>query len=155
MILVTSLCWWLYDGDWFQMLVAESFCWRLFLLCWRFSQCIKSVTNILNRSPTSQTCHHHVWSQTSVTNIDVTVDHGDRFLTMRYRQYRINTADSVTNIMILQPASCKEGDNPRILFTCLMSVLTKHNYVFFYLTSIRPDALFMTLRIFSNRKRSV
>ena len=65
-MLVTSLCWWLYDGDWFQMLVAES-------LCWWFFQCIKSVTNILNRSQTSQTCHQHIWSPTSVTNIDVTV----------------------------------------------------------------------------------
>ena len=54
------------------MLVAESLCWRLFSLCWRFSQCIKSVTNILNRSPTSQTYHQHIWSPTSVTNIDVT-----------------------------------------------------------------------------------
>ena len=71
-MLVTSLCWWLYDGDWFQMLVAESLCWRLFSLCWRFSQCIKSVTNILNRSPISQTCHQHILPQTSVTNIDVT-----------------------------------------------------------------------------------
>ena len=71
-MLVISLCWWLYDGDWFEMLVAESLCWRLFSLCWWFSQCIKSVTNILNRSPTSQTCHQHIWSPTSVTNIDVT-----------------------------------------------------------------------------------
>ena len=28
------------------MLVAESLCWRLFALYWRFSKCIKSVTNI-------------------------------------------------------------------------------------------------------------
>ena len=34
-------------------------------------QCIKSVTNILNRT-TSQTCHQHIWSPTSVTNINVT-----------------------------------------------------------------------------------
>ena len=34
------------------------------LLCWRSS--------ILNRSPTSQTCHQHIRSPTSVTNIDVT-----------------------------------------------------------------------------------
>ena len=70
-MLVTSLCWWLYDGDWFQMLVAESLYWRLFSLFWWVSQCIKSVTNILNRSPTSQTCHQHIWSPTSVANIDV------------------------------------------------------------------------------------
>ena len=37
-MLMTSLCWrWLYDGDWFEMLVAESLCWRLFSLCWWFS----------------------------------------------------------------------------------------------------------------------
>ena len=55
------------------MLVAESLCWRLFSLCRWFSQCIKSVASILNRSPTSQTCHQHIWSSTSVTNIDVTI----------------------------------------------------------------------------------
>ena len=59
-MLGTSLCWWLYDGDSFEMLVAEWLCWRLFSLCWWFSQCIKSVTNILNRSLTSQTCHQHI-----------------------------------------------------------------------------------------------
>ena len=56
-----SLCWWLYDGDWFEMLVAESLSWWLFSLCCRLSQCIKSVTNIANLSPT------HL-----VSNIDVT-----------------------------------------------------------------------------------
>ena len=61
------------------MLVAESLCWRLFSLCWWFSQCIKSVTNILNRSPTSQTYHQDIWSPASVTNIDVT------FQTTHYR----------------------------------------------------------------------
>jgi len=29
--------------------------------------------NVLNRSPTSQTCHQHIWPPTSVSNIDVTV----------------------------------------------------------------------------------
>jgi len=67
-------CWWLYDGDWFQMLVAELLCWRLLTLCWWFSQCIISVTNIMNRSPTSQTCHQYIWSPTTVsTNIDETM----------------------------------------------------------------------------------
>ena len=68
-------CWWLYDGDWFQMLVAESLSWRLFSLCWWFSQCIKSVTNILSQSVTvtnisifspthlvSNICHQHRWN---------------------------------------------------------------------------------------------
>ena len=70
--LMTTLSWWPCDDDIFKMLVAESLCWRLFSLGWWFSQCIKSITNILNRSPTSQTCHQRIWSPTSVTNIDVT-----------------------------------------------------------------------------------
>ena len=44
------------------MLVAESLCWRLFSLCRWFSQCIKSVTNISNLSPThllSNIRHQH------------------------------------------------------------------------------------------------
>ena len=36
-MLVTSLCWWLYDVDWFQMLVAESLCWRLLVMLVIFS----------------------------------------------------------------------------------------------------------------------
>ena len=71
-MLVTSLCWWLYDSDWFERLVAKSLCWRLFPLCWWFFQCMKSVTNILNPSLASQTYHQHIWVPTSVTNIDVT-----------------------------------------------------------------------------------
>ena len=66
-MLVISLCWWLYDGDWFEILVAESLYWWLISLCWWFSLCIKSVTNILNRSPTSQTCHQNIWSPTSMS----------------------------------------------------------------------------------------
>ena len=61
-MLVTSLCWWLYDGDRFEMLVAESLCWRLFSLCWWFFQFIKSVTNISNLLPTylvSNIHHQH------------------------------------------------------------------------------------------------
>ena len=61
-MLVTTLCWWFYDGDRFKMLVTESLCWRLFSLCWWFFQCIKSVTNILNVSPThfvSNIRHQH------------------------------------------------------------------------------------------------
>ena len=64
-MLVTSLSWWLYDGDWFQILVAESLCWRLF-------RYVGDFLNVLNRSPTSKSYHQHIWSATSVTNIDVT-----------------------------------------------------------------------------------
>ena len=70
-------CWWhRYVGD-FMVVTdfrcwAESLCWRHFSLCWWFSQYNKSVNIILSRLPTSQTCHQHIWSPTSVTNIDVT-----------------------------------------------------------------------------------
>ena len=79
--MLVTLRWWLISdvggriimlATFFVMLVAESLCWRLFSLCWWFSQCILSVTDILNGSPTSQTCHQHIWSPTSVTNIDIT-----------------------------------------------------------------------------------
>ena len=64
-ILVTSLRWWLYDGDRFRMLVAETLCWRPF--CY-----VGDVLNVLNRLPTSQACHQHIRSPPSVTYIDVT-----------------------------------------------------------------------------------
>ena len=70
--MVTSLCWWLYEGDWFEMLVTESLCWRLF-------RYVDDFLNVLNRSPTSKTCHQHIWSQTSVTNIDLTAKNFEKF----------------------------------------------------------------------------
>ena len=42
-------------GDWYLMSVPNSRCW------WR------------DFSPTSKSCHQHIWSPTSVTNIDVTL----------------------------------------------------------------------------------
>ena len=42
-MLATSLCWWLYDGDCFEMLVAESLCWRLSQ--WIGHQHLKLITN--------------------------------------------------------------------------------------------------------------
>ena len=55
------------------LMVTDFKCWwQNFLLCCWFSQCIKSVIRILNRSPTTQTCHQHIWLPTSVTNINVT-----------------------------------------------------------------------------------
>ena len=47
-------CWWhRYVGDWFQMLVAESLCWRLF----RYSLVIFFVGDL---SPTSRIGHEHL-----------------------------------------------------------------------------------------------
>ena len=51
-------CWWqnYYVGDRTIMLATFSLCWRFY---------------VLNRSPTSQSCHRNISSPTSVTNIDV------------------------------------------------------------------------------------
>ena len=64
LMLVKTLCWWVYDGDSFKMLMEASLCWWLFL--------IEPVTGISNRSPLSQICYQPKPSPTSVSNIDVT-----------------------------------------------------------------------------------
>ena len=38
-----------------------------------FFSYVSDFLNVLNRSPTSQTCHQHIRSPTSVTDIDVTI----------------------------------------------------------------------------------
>ena len=53
--MVTNFRWW-----WHNHYVAD------------FFRYVGDFLNALNRSPTSQTCHQHIWSPTSVTNIDVT-----------------------------------------------------------------------------------
>ena len=37
-----------------------------------FFRYVCDLSNVLNRPQTSQTCHQHIWSPTSVTNINVT-----------------------------------------------------------------------------------
>ena len=71
-----QLCWWQHYVGYFIM-VTRSLCLQLFTLCWWIFQRIKSVTTILNRSSTSLTCHQHILSPTSVTNIDVTIENLD------------------------------------------------------------------------------
>ena len=44
------------------MLVTESLCWWLYSSCSWLFQCKKSITNIFNRSPRSQSCHQDDWS---------------------------------------------------------------------------------------------
>ena len=57
-LLVQSLCWWLYDVDWFQMLMAKSLPMTFFVMLLIFPMYLighqhsESVTNTLNRSPT-------------------------------------------------------------------------------------------------------
>ena len=58
-MLVTTLCWWLYDDN-FMMFVLALLCWWLFSPWWWLFQCWVLVTNSFNRSLRSQ----------SVTNIN-------------------------------------------------------------------------------------
>ena len=96
MMLITRLGWWLYDNDIFNVFIGDSdvddivmmvTLWRwtiwdagdrinmlaIFSSCWWFFKRIKSVITILNWSPTSQTWLKHIWSPTSVTNINSTL----------------------------------------------------------------------------------
>ena len=41
--------------------------------CWWQNHYVGDFINVLNRSPTSKTCHQRIWSPTSVTNIDITI----------------------------------------------------------------------------------
>ena len=66
-MMVTGLrCWWQnhYVGDLFRY--------------------VGDFLNALNRSSTSQTCHQHIWSPTSVTRIDVTYRIGPYHLKIFY-----------------------------------------------------------------------
>ena len=64
-------CWWhRYIGDF--MMVTDFRCWWQNHYVGDFFLYVGDFLNVLNRSPTPQTCHQHIWSPTSVTNIDVT-----------------------------------------------------------------------------------
>jgi len=66
-VMLVTLWWWLISDVGGRIIMLATFFVMLVIF-----QCIKSVTNILNRSPRSQTCHQQIWSPTSVTNIHVT-----------------------------------------------------------------------------------
>ena len=64
-------CWWhRYVG--YFMTVTDFKCWWQNHYIADFFHYVGDFLNVLNRSPTSQTCHQHIWSPTFVTNIDVT-----------------------------------------------------------------------------------
>ena len=54
------------------MLVTDLRCWWQNQYVSDFFRYVGDFANVFNRSPTSQTCHQHIWSLTSVTNINVT-----------------------------------------------------------------------------------
>ena len=63
--------WHRYVGDY--MMVTDLRCWwQNHYVCNFFRYVGDFLNRLLNRSSTSQTCHQHIWSPTSVTNIDVT-----------------------------------------------------------------------------------
>ena len=63
-MLVTTFCWWLNDGDRFKMLLTESLCWRLFsFFMLLIFQCIKSVTNTFRLQHPSPTSMSPIWFQ--------------------------------------------------------------------------------------------
>ena len=66
-MLVTTLCWWFYDGYRF-MLLTESLCWQIFSLCWWFFQCIKSFTNIFSNIRHQPRCHPNILLDLMILN---------------------------------------------------------------------------------------
>ena len=64
-------CWWhRYVGDF--MMVTDFRCrWQNHYVG-DFFRYVGDFLNVLNRSPTSKSYHQHIWSSTSVSNIDVT-----------------------------------------------------------------------------------
>ena len=97
-MLVTMLYWWLHDGDKLKMSMIKS-----------WLSMLKSVTNISNRSLTSTMSQHtivtNIWSQTSVTNINMTSERDrlrilDRiwFSSLQFRQDIIDCAKDLVTI---------------------------------------------------------
>ena len=64
--MLVTLWWWLITDVDDKIIMLVTF----FVMLVIFSMYL--IANILNRSPTSQTCHQHILSPTSVINIDIT-----------------------------------------------------------------------------------
>ena len=56
------------------MMVTDLRCWQQKDYAGDFFRYVGDFLNVLIRSPTSQTCHQHIWSTISVADIDVTDD---------------------------------------------------------------------------------
>ena len=55
------------------MMVTDFRCWWQNHYAGDFFRYVDDFLNVLNRSPTSQTCLQHIWSPTLVTNTDMTI----------------------------------------------------------------------------------
>ena len=77
-MLATILCWWLYDGDRFKILVTDSRCWWQIQYVGNYLHYVGYFSMyqtiiILDGSPTSQNCHQHISSPTSLANVHIFV----------------------------------------------------------------------------------
>ena len=90
-VMLMTLWWWLISDVGGRIIMLATFFVMsvTFFVMSVFSQRIKSVTNILNRSLTSKTCHQHICSPTSVTNIVVTI-RSTRFFVKRMNEIIIS-----------------------------------------------------------------
>ena len=121
-MLVTTLFRWLHDGDSFDILATDSLCWPLF-------QCEKSVINISNRSPTSQTCHFHKVQHPSPTSIQPVEDTlcDLAYFTGNFSPFTMTVGLSD----ITQITSAMRIQNPVFIF----DVCSRNNEIGFYIGS--------------------
>ena len=79
---MTTVCWRFYIADRLKLLVTESLCWQLVSLCWWFFQCIQSVTNVLNLSPTHfvfDIRNQHRCHRTNLPSLDTNHNFGPKY----------------------------------------------------------------------------
>ena len=66
-------CWWLYDGDWLEMLVTNS--WWQNHYVGAFFRYVGDFLNVLNRSPTSWIGHQHLKLVTNISVSNIRLKH--------------------------------------------------------------------------------
>ena len=94
-----------YVGDF--MMVTDSRCWWQNHSVGDFFRYVCDFRYTLNQSPTSKTCHQHIWSPTSVTNIDVTPDFGQSLIVWTvYNSWNWKVDFATSMILLMSLTSC-------------------------------------------------
>ena len=118
------------------MMVTYFRCWWQNHYVGDFFRYVGDFLNILNRSLTSQTCHQHIWSPTSITNIDVTI-------------YCKASCPMITSINLFQLMHllfrCFDNRNLYFLFINIFLFIYFRKYLIFERFSIRISILFQRL----------